>query len=86
MMKKSKIHDSLWCAVGYAFSCGLNTAAVCALFVSKQFWPMLVCLICMIFTACMADEHFRAVKKILDKIKSGGSLSEDELKHILEIK
>lgn len=74
MMKKSKIHDSLWCAVGYAFSCGLNTAAVCALFVSKQFWPMLVCLICMIFTAWMADGHFRSAKNILDKM----DVSKDE--------
>ena len=68
-MKKSKIYDSLWCAVGYAFSCGLNTAAVCVMFSLKQFWPMLICLMCMIFTAYMSDNNFRDAKRILDKMK-----------------
>ena len=66
--KKSKIFESLWCAVGYAFSCGLNVAATCAMFALKQFWPMLACLLCMIFTAWMADANFREVKKVLDKM------------------
>ena len=68
-MKKAKIYNSLWYAVGYAFSCGLNTAATCAMFSIKQFWPMIICIVCMIFTACMADKNFRDVKRILDKTK-----------------
>lgn len=77
-MKRSKIYDSLWCAVGYAFSCGLNTAAICAMFALKQFWPMLICFVCMIFTAEMADRNFRAVKRILDKMEESKNESRNE--------
>ena len=68
-MSKSKytVNDSLWSAVGYAFSCGLNVGAAVAMFSIKKFWPMVICIGLMIFTAWMADANFQDVKKVLDK-------------------